>query len=902
LGKVQNLPYHFDYIMPSRPKLFLIDGSSYIYRAYFALPYLSNSAGMPTNAIYGFTQMLIRVVKEHKPHYLAMVLDAPGPTFRHEVYKAYKANRPSMPEELIPQIPYIKEVTRGFRIPILEKPGYEADDIIGTLVEKLRADADITIVSGDKDMLQLVSDRVTILDTMKDRVYDQAEVKRRFEAQPSQVIDVFGLSGDTSDNVPGVPGIGEKTAVKLIKEFGSIDNIYNNIDKVAGEKLRENLKKYKEQALLSKELVRIRTDVPLPVDLTALRLIPADNERLKEIFKELEFNKFVKELTPQKTIPYDDYHVINRMEDAEKLMKALRETGEFSLDLETTSLFPMEAELVGLSLSCREHQAFYLPFAHKDTAMPQLELSHILSLLRPLLEDERMKVYGQNIKYDYIVLQRYGITIKGIAGDTMIASYLLNPTKHNHNLEEIALEYLDHQMITYKDLTGIGKKALSFDRVGIEEAKVYSCEDADVTFLLAKLLLPKLGEEGLSDLFHQVEMPLLEVLAKMEMNGVKIDVNLLQEMSSEFESFLNSSMEKIYALAGEEFNINSPQQLGNILFEKLKLPGARRTKIGYSTDVETLQKLAPHHPLPAEILAFRSLAKLKSTYIDAFPKMINHHTGRLHTSYNQTTTATGRLSSSDPNLQNIPIRSPEGRRIREAFIAEPGWKILSVDYSQIELRILAHLSQDETLMRSFREDEDIHTRTAAEIFGVNPLMVTPQMRREAKVINFGIIYGMSAYGLAKELGIDQKVAKAYITDYFKQYRGVREYIDSVLEKAREKGYVTTLKHRRRYLPEITSPNQAMRQFAERMAINAPIQGTAADLIKIAMIEIQKRIEERGLRMKMIIQIHDELVFEIPEEEAAEAKNLVKKEMEGVIDISVPLKIDINTGKNWSEAH
>ena len=888
--------------MSQRPKLFLIDGSSYIYRAYFALPYLSNSAGMPTNAIYGFTQMLIRVVKEHKPHYLAMVLDAPGPTFRHEVYEPYKANRPSMPEELIPQIPYIKEVTRGFRIPILEKPGYEADDIIGTLVEKLRADADITIVSGDKDMLQLVSDRVTILDTMKDRVYDQAEVKRRFEAQPSQVIDVFGLSGDTSDNVPGVPGIGEKTAVKLIKEFGSIDNIYNNIDKVAGEKLRENLKKYKEQALLSKELVRIRTDVPLPVDLTALRLIPADNERLKEIFKELEFNKFVKELTPQKTIPYDDYHVINRMEDAEKLMKALRETGEFSLDLETTSLFPMEAELVGLSLSCREHQAFYLPFAHKDTAMPQLELSHILSLLRPLLEDERMKVYGQNIKYDYIVLQRYGITIKGIAGDTMIASYLLNPTKHNHNLEEIALEYLDHQMITYKDLTGIGKKALSFDRVGIEEAKVYSCEDADVTFLLAKLLLPKLGEEGLSDLFHQVEMPLLEVLAKMEMNGVKIDVNLLQEMSSEFESFLNSSMEKIYALAGEEFNINSPQQLGNILFEKLKLPGARRTKIGYSTDVETLQKLAAHHPLPAEILAFRSLAKLKSTYIDAFPKMINHHTGRLHTSYNQTTTATGRLSSSDPNLQNIPIRSPEGRRIREAFIAEPGWKILSVDYSQIELRILAHLSQDETLMRSFREDEDIHTRTAAEIFGVNPLMVTPQMRREAKVINFGIIYGMSAYGLAKELGIDQKVAKAYITDYFKQYRGVREYIDSVLEKAREKGYVTTLKHRRRYLPEITSPNQAMRQFAERMAINAPIQGTAADLIKIAMIEIQKRIEERGLRMKMIIQIHDELVFEIPEEEAAEAKNLVKKEMEGVIDISVPLKIDINTGKNWSEAH
>ncbi|MCX5885676.1 MAG: DNA polymerase I [Proteobacteria bacterium] len=888
--------------MNQRPKLFLIDGSSYIYRAYFALPYLSNSAGMPTNAIYGFTQMLIRVVKDHKPAYLAMVLDAPGPTFRHEVYEAYKANRPSMPEELTPQIPYIKEITKGFRIPILEKQGYEADDIIGTMVEKCKNDADIIIVSGDKDMMQLVSEGVTVLDTMKDKVCDQAEVGRRFEVNPSQLIDVFGLSGDTSDNVPGVPGIGEKTAVKLIKEFGSIDALFKNVDKVAGEKLRENLKKYQQQALLSKELVRIRTDVPLFINLPDVRLIPADNERLKELFKELEFNKFVRELTSQKTISYDDYHVINRMEDVEKLIRALKTAGEFSLDLETTSLSPMEAEIVGISFSWKEHQACYIPVAHQDTTMPQLERTCVLSLLQPLLEDEKIRIYGQNIKYDYIILQRYGIIIRGIAGDTMIASYLLNPTKHNHNLEEIALEYLDHQMITYKDLTGTGKKALSFDRVGIEEAKVYSCEDADVTFLLAKLLLPKLEEEGLSELFYQVEMPLVEVLAKMEMNGVKIDVTLLQEMSQEFESLLNSSMEKIYGLAGEEFNINSPQQLGNILFEKLKLPGARRTKIGYSTDVETLQKLAPHHPLPAEVLAFRSLSKLKSTYIDAFPRMINLQTGRLHTSYNQTVTATGRLSSSDPNLQNIPIRSPEGRRIREAFIADRGRKILSADYSQIELRILAHLSQDETLRKSFREGEDIHTRTAAEIFGVSPHLVTPEMRREAKVINFGIIYGMSAYGLAKELGIDQKIAKAYITDYFKKYRGVREYIDSVLEKAREKGYVTTLKNRRRYLPEITSSNQVMRQFAERMAINAPIQGTAADLIKSAMITIQKRIEEQGMKTNMVIQIHDELVFEVPEEELQEAEDLVRHEMEGVIDISVPLKIDISSGKNWSEAH
>jgi DNA polymerase-1 len=888
--------------MRQRPKLFLIDGSSYIFRAFFALPYLSNSAGMPTNAIYGFTQMLIKVVKDHKPDYLAMVLDAPGPTFRHEVYGEYKANRPSMPEDLRPQIPYIKEITSGFRILVLEKEGYEADDLIGTMVEKLKEEVDITIVSGDKDMMQLVSGGVTILDTMKDRVCDQAEVLRKFEVKPSQLIDVFGLSGDTSDNVPGVPGIGEKTAIKLIKEFGSIDDLLKNVDRVTGEKMRENLKKYREQALLSKELVRLHTDVPLPYTLKDFRVIPSDNERLMEIFKELEFSKFIKDLTPHKTISYDDYHVINRIEDLEKLITELKEAKEFALDLETTSLFPMEAEIVGLSVSCKEHQAFYLPLAHRDATIPQLERSHVLYTLKPLFEDEGISIYGQNIKYDYIILQRYGITLKGITGDTMIASYLLNPTKHNHNLEEIALEYLNHQMITYRDLTGIGKKALTFDQVGIEEAKVYSCEDVDVTFLLTKLLLPKLEEEGFRELFYQVEMPLVEVLAKMEMNGVKIDVELLQEMSSEFESLLNASMQKIYELAGEEFNVNSPQQLGHILFEKLKLPGARRTKIGYSTDVEMLQKLAVHHLLPTEILAFRSISKLKSTYVDALPRMINPQTGRLHTSYNQTVTATGRLSSSDPNLQNIPIRSPEGRRIREAFIADSGWKILSADYSQIELRILAHLSQDETLMESFREEEDIHARTAAEIFGVHPSLVTPQMRREAKVINFGIIYGMSAYGLAKELGIDQKVAKAYITDYFKKYRGVREYIDSVLTTAKEKGYVITLKNRRRYLPEITSINQAMRQFAERMAINAPIQGTAADLIKIAMINIQKKIEEKALKTKMIIQIHDELVFEVPEEEMAETKELIRREMEGVIDISVPLKIDINIGRNWSEAH
>lgn len=888
--------------MSQKPKLFLIDGSSYIYRAFFALPYLSNSKGMPTNAIYGFTQMLIKILKDYKPFYLAMVLDAPGPTFRHVVYEPYKSNRPHMPDDLSIQIPYIKEITKAFRIPILEKLGYEADDIIGTLVSKFKTETDIVIVSGDKDMLQLISEDVTILDTMKNRIYNQNEVEQKFEVKPPQLVDVFALSGDTSDNVPGVPGIGEKTAIKLIKEFNNIDNLFKNLEKIESKKIRENLKKYQEQALLSKELVKICTDVPLSVNLKELCIKTPDYESLKEIFKELDFNKLAKEILPRRVISDIDYHLINNLEDVGKLVKNIREAGEFSLNLETTSTSPMLAELIGLSISFKEHQAFYLPFAHKNSAIPQLEINSVLSLLKPIFEDESIKIYGHNLKYSYILLRRYGITIKGIAGDTMIASYLLHSTKHSHNLEEIALEYLDHQMLRYKGFTGSGKIYTSFDQVDIEEAKLYSCEDADITFLLTKLLKQKLEEEGLIELFYQIELPLTEVLAKMEFNGVKIDVRLLQEMSSEFESLLNLSMEKIYKLAGEEFNINSPQQVGKILFEKLKLPGARKTKTGYSTDLDTLKRLASFHPLPAEILAYRNLSKLKSTYIDTFPKLINPHTGRLHTSYNQTVTATGRLSSSDPNLQNIPIHSPEGRRIREAFIAEPGWKILSADYSQIELRLLAHLSKDEKLIKSFHDNEDIHTRTAAEIFGVNPSEVTPQMRREAKVINFGIIYGMSAYGLARELGIDQKVAKAYITDYFKKYWGVREYLESLLESARKKGYVITLKNRRRYLPEINSSNQAVRQFAERMAINTPIQGSAADLIKIAMINIQKKIEEQGLKTKMIIQIHDELVFELPDEEVEISKKIIKKEMEGVIDISVPLKIDINIGKNWSEAH
>ena len=575
----------------------------------------------------------------------------------------------------------------------------------------------------------------------------------------------------------------------------------------------------------------------------------------------------------------------------------------FSIDLETTSPYPMWADLVGISLSYAPHQAFYIPLGHRHReATQQLPLPWVLEQLKPILEDTEVKKVGQNIKYEWIVLKRYGIHLQGIHGDTMIASYLLNPTKHNHNLGEIAQEYLDRTVTDYKEVVGTGSKAVTFDQIDLEKARDYSCEDADVTLQLSHLLFPKLKEEGFKDLFEQVEMPLVIVLAKMEMNGVKIDLDLLQGYSKEIETQLQQKMERIYGLAGEVFNINSSQQLGKILFDKLKLPVVKKTKTGYSTDVEVLTKLSLQHDLPLEILGYRNLSKLKSTYIDALPKLIHPKTGRVHTSYNQTVTATGRLSSSDPNLQNIPIRAEEGNRIRQAFIPEKGWSIVSADYSQIELRILAHLSQDETLIKAFQKDEDIHARTASEIFGVPMEKVTPPMRREAKVINFGIIYGMSAYGLSQQLGIEPKIAQAYIDEYFKKYTGVQTYIEKSLEEARQKGYVITLLHRRRYLPDIHSPTVAIRQATERMAINTPLQGTAADIIKVAMIHIQNRIEELGLSTKMIMQVHDELVFEVPEEELQNALPMIQNEMETVMELSVPLKVSIHSGKNWAEVH
>jgi DNA polymerase-1 len=889
--------------MSNRPRLYLIDGSSYIFRAFYAIGHLSNSKGLPTNATYGFTQMLLKVLKDYRPDYLIVVFDSKAPTFRSQVYQQYKANRPAMPEGLVPQIPYIKKIMQAYRIATLEIEGYEADDVIGTLAKKLESEADVVIITGDKDILQLVSDRTEVYDTMKEKRFKVDQVIQRFGVPPEQVVEVMGLSGDSIDNIPGVPGIGEKTAIELIKAFGSIENLLAHLEQVPRKKLRENLETYGEQARLSRQLATIHTDVPIDYPLKESVLSPPDLKSLREIFKELEFNKLLKDLPQEKADHPRDYHLIIGQNEFLSLVEDLRKAKCFAIDLETTSPYPMWADLVGMSLSHTPYQAFYIPVGHQPwEGAQQLPLSWVLEQLKPLLEDEALKKVGQNIKYEWIVLKRYGIRLQGIEGDTMIASYLLNPTKHNHNLSEIAREYLDRSVTDYKDVAGTGAKALTFDQIHLEKAKDYSCEDADVTLQLSHLLLPKLTEGGFKDLFDQVEMPLLVVLAKMEMNGVKIDIDLLNEFSKEMEIQLQQKESRIYTLAGESFNINSSQQLGKILFEKLKLPAIKKTKTGYSTDVDVLTKLSLQHELPLEILTYRNLSKLKSTYIDALPKLVHPKTERIHTSYNQTVTATGRLSSSDPNLQNIPIRTDEGSRIRQAFIPEKGWGIASADYSQIELRLLAHLSQDETLVEAFQGEEDIHARTASEIFGVPIEKVNPRMRREAKVINFGIIYGMSAYGLAQQLNIEPKIAQAYIDEYFKKVPGVQAYIEKSLEEARQKGYVTTLLRRRRYLPDIQSPTAAIRQASERMAVNTPLQGTAADIIKVAMIRIQSRIEELRLSTKMIMQVHDELVFEVPEEETQKALPMIQKEMEGVMELSVPLRVSIQSGKNWAEVH
>jgi DNA polymerase-1 len=891
----------------SQPSVFLIDGTNYIYRAFYAIRGLSTSRGFPTNAIYGFTTMLMKLCRDWKPDYIAVAFDARGPTFRHEVYDQYKANRKAMPEDLRPQIDPIKDIVRGFSIKVIEEEGIEADDAIGTLAKRFgEAGMKVIIASGDKDLMQLVSDRVLMVDTMKDISYDIEGVRERFGVEPDRVVDILGLAGDTSDNVPGIPGVGEKTALKLVRQFGSLEGVLENSGKVTGKGLSGKLKEFADQAQMSRDLVTIRTNVAIDCDLEDLRFKKPDAEVLKEIFHRFEFPGLVARLGEEEDRKEEerrDYPLITDPQALVALLEKLRASGGgFAFDLGLSSDEAIRAGILGIALCGGSGSACYIPLAHTGEETPlQLPEEETLGALGDLFSDEALKKYGHDIKAAFLTLGKRGIALKGVS-DVMLAAYILDPSRRGYDLPALVQENYGRDIPSRKELTGSGAKEIPFDTVPLEDASRYACRRAEFIFRIAPILAERMEEAELKKLFDDVEMPLVEVLASMEEKGVLLDLDLLAEMSNQLGQLLEISEEKIYRLAGEQFNINSPKQLQVVLFEKLGLPRGRKTKAGYSTDVDVLTNLARSYELPAEILAYRSLMKLRSTYVDALPLLVNPETGRVHTSYNQTMTATGRLSSSNPNLQNIPIRTTEGKRIRQAFIAPEGCEIVSADYSQIELRILAHLSGDDLLIEAFRSGEDVHAKTASDIFGVFPEMVNQEMRRQAKVINFGVIYGMSAFGLARELNISQKRAQDYIDEYFSRFSGVRAYIEEMIEGARKRGFVTTLLNRRRYLPEINGSNVQVRQFAERTAVNTPIQGTAADLIKVAMLRIAREIKDRGLASRMIMQVHDELVFEVPEAEVEEIMDLVRRQMEGVIELKVPLKVEIASGKNWDEAH
>jgi DNA polymerase-1 len=886
-----------------KKRFFIIDGNSYIYRAFYAIRNLSTSTGFPSNAVFGFANMLLKVIKEQNPDLLAIAFDPKGPTRRHAEFKEYKAHRPPMPRDLVPQIPYIHKLVEAFRIPVFIRDGQEADDVIATLTLKgVGAGLEVIIVTGDKDILQLVRPGVSVYDSLKEVTYGPAEVVERFGVPAEMVVEIMGLMGDAADNIPGVPGIGEKTARALIKEHGSIENVLANAHRITKPKLKQSLLEHADLARLSRDLAVLHTDVPLPVDLEQLVVKPPDDHALLAIFRELELTSLLKYVTPS-TDKDAVYRTVLTDAELDDLLAVLSGAPEISLDTETTSLDPMQAELVGLSFSVEPRTAYYLPLGHVYGGAPaQLGRAHALAKLKAILEDPRTRKIGQNLKYDILVLRHAGLEVRGASFDTMIASYLLNPSKSSHGLDALALEYLNYKTMTYAEVTGSGKKQIAFSAVDIATAARYSGEDADIALRLKRILEPMLRDQGLDPLFHDLEMKLMEVLVDMEFAGIKIDAGLLEAMSRTLEKDTAKIADSIYTLAGTEFNINSPKQLADILFVKLGLTPVKKTKTGFSTDVDVLEELAHVHPLPAEILKYRTLAKLKSTYVDALPAMINPRTGRLHTSLNQTVTATGRLSSSEPNLQNIPIRTEVGREIRKAFIAEHGHRLLSADYSQIELRVLAHMSGDEGLIRTFIEDQDIHTRTASEIFGLPQDEISSEMRRKAKAVNFGIIYGISAFGLAQDIGVSNAEAKRYIDSYFDRYPKVRSFIDTTISRAKETGYVTTLLGRKRFIPELASSSAPVRNFGERMAVNTPIQGTAADLIKLAMIKIHGILGARNAGSRMILQVHDELIFEVPENEIEMLKKLVKEQMEGVLELSVPIKVDMGVGKNWDEAH
>lgn len=877
---------------------YLIDGNSYVYRAYYAIKSLSTSKGIPTNAIYGFTTMLLKIIREKRPDNIIISFDSPVPTERHRIYEEYKAQRPEAPVELIEQLPHIRKIISSLKIKIFEIPGYEADDILGTIARKAADKGiDVFIVTGDKDMLQLVDERVKVYDPMKERILDERFIQERYGVEPARIADFMALTGDAIDNIPGVKGVGGKTAKELLSEFENIEDLLSHTERIKKQKLRLLLSENADTVKLSKKLATINTSVPVGINMEEYRLREPDWPALLHMFKDLEFGSLIK-VIPSEASHEVRHEVVHSLETVRRIASSIKK--EFAFKTEFTTKPPLEGELVGIALCAEKGQGFYIPITHKYSEIPlRIQKDEILDKLKGIFEHEEIVKVGHNLKHDIMVMKQEGIDVKGRLFDVMIASYLLTPSKINHSLEEIALGYLSYRKQTLDEVL---KKKGSFAEVPLQEASAFASENVHLCLALSEVLFNLIKENAMEMLYNDIEMHLIYVLADMEEKGVKIDLQKLTIISKELKKELDSIQRRIYFLAGEEFNINSPKQLSRILFYSLGFQPKKKTKTGYSTGISVLEELAESHELPREILSYRTLNKLKTTYIDVLPKLINTKTGRIHTSFNQTVTATGRLSSSDPNLQNIPIRGDWGRRIREIFIAEEDNLLLSADYSQVELRILAHLSQDEGLVNAFRNDLDIHARTAAEIFHIPINAVTHEMRRIAKTVNFGVIYGISPFGLSETLSISREEAKSYIDQYFHRHHGVKSYIEKIVEDARNKGYVTTLFGRRRAIPEVKSINITVRQQGERLAINSPIQGTAADIIKIAMVNIWRRFRERGLKTKMILQVHDELLFELPRSELEIIKDIVRKEMEGVLTLSVPLRVDMKHGNNWAEVH
>jgi DNA polymerase-1 len=897
--------------------LLLVDGSSYLYRAFHVpnLQRLTNARGEPTGAVYGVINMLRSLLAEYDPQYMAVVFDAKGKTFRHDLYEQYKANRPPMPPELSDQVPPLLDMVRALGLPLLQIEGVEADDVIGALAKRATELGMETVIStGDKDMAQLVDEHVTLVNTMSRTTLDTAGVEEKFGVTPAQIVDYLALIGDSSDNIPGVPKVGPKTAAKWLGNWGSLEGIIEHVGEIKG-KVGESLREHLEQLPLSRELATIRCDIELDSGPLELGRQPQDTERLRELYGQLDFKRWLDEVSGDAaesgaTAPADTadvrYETVLEQAQLDDWLARLERAGEFAFDTETTSLDYMVARIVGVSFAIEAREAAYVPLAHDYPDAPrQLEREAVLKQLRPLLESRDIKKIGHHIKYDRNVLLNHGIKLDGIGFDTMLESYVLSSTATRHDMDSVALKYLDYTTIKYEEVAGKGKNQLSFNEIPLDTASPYAAEDADITLRLHQAMWPELVREpGLETIYRDIEIPLVTVLSDMERSGVVIDTGMLATQSGELAKRIVGIEQEAHREAGQPFNLGSPKQIQELLFDKLQLPVLARTPTGAPSTAESvLQELALDYPLPRLILEFRSFSKLKSTYTDRLPEQVCPETGRVHTSYHQAVAATGRLSSSDPNLQNIPVRTEEGRRIRQAFIARKGCVLLAADYSQIELRIMAHLSSDAGLLAAFSAGEDVHRATAAEVFGVEPATVSSDQRRSAKAINFGLIYGMSAFGLARQLGIARGAAQEYIDRYFERYPGVQAYMESTREQAREQGFVETVFGRRLYLPDIKARNGQRRAAAERTAINAPMQGTAADIIKRAMIDLHGWIAgQDDYDLTMIMQVHDELVFEVARKDAEAVQEEISARMSGAADLKVPLVVDIGVGVNWDEAH